>query len=1054
MKFYFDKLRILIYLLRLSSTVLTLTINPYKIAVIINTNPLKNQLNVVSEYQATINTFIVGDDSQINLTAEIITQSFFQQIPTIGEKIRQCNRLRITQSVICNSMLKNAVAVILVHENYENQDSAGDEFAAIAYALSFYRLPTIGVMIQDAEYSRKNVYPMFLRTSPPYSHEAYVVIKLLKELDYRQVILTTVFGDVNGDEFKTVFEENSKKNKIHVQKYISLHVNESLENNMASHFEETTSNIIILYAKPSKAELIIQAGMKIFGKNKVWIINEKASYISSIPNGFLSIRLREDPKSAFKDALLVIRNAGEYLLTLNATDIPTNDCNSIKENTKWIESVGYNFYKYIIEKKVHGARGEIKFNDKGDRITADYEVLNKKNNRWQTVGNIANNGRLYITEEIEWINGEKDKPQEIHLPEYLRVVTVHDPPFVYTFPVASEDVCINFTSTSITDVEESEWYPCYKRINETFKEIFCCSGLVIDLIYYLSQPEPHTSLKTNFTYELHLNTTYGIPILTDNGYTLSGMIGELDSDMADIAIGALSINAEREKYIDFTEPWLYHGIHIMEKYRPKDSPMESFIQPLKNSLWGALCIIVIGIGCAIYILDYKSPFKKFYDKNENIFGTNSFVLASDDEDNNVTFGEAMWFVWGVLLNSGVCEKTPRSFSARVLGLVWCGFCMIIVASYTANLAAFLVLDQPERGLTGINDPKLRNPSANYSYATVYDTNTYQYFKRHVELSTMFRKMETHNVITSESAINSLLNDTLDAFIWDSVRLEYEASKHCELRTRGAVFGRNGYGIGLQKNSPWTPHITMGILRLSENGKMTELYRKWIENAGKTICEPRERSSPARLGLQNMRDIFILVIIGVLIGCILCIFESIYGQYKTKEQRQSQIARRYAEKWIKNCNFTYPEHETSLCKYSNINLLSPKESFKEKFNTTEHSHSLNTILSYHEMSRQKYINDVLRRKNYRINPTKLIFRNNPTFIYCSRCRALMTTKVKPIVGVFAIICTIIFIILFLWPCALLPIHCTIFADYLHYCSNCNHKIGRYRRGFKKFSKFYV
>lgn len=104
MKFYFDKLRILIYLLRLSSTVLTLTINPYKIAVIINTNPLKNQLNVVSEYQvsyyllnflliiylikATINTFIVGDDSQINLTAEIITQSFFQQIPTIGEKIR------------------------------------------------------------------------------------------------------------------------------------------------------------------------------------------------------------------------------------------------------------------------------------------------------------------------------------------------------------------------------------------------------------------------------------------------------------------------------------------------------------------------------------------------------------------------------------------------------------------------------------------------------------------------------------------------------------------------------------------------------------------------------------------------------------------------------------------------------------------------------------------------------------------------------------------------------------------------------------------------------
>ena len=51
--------------------------------------------------------------------------------------------------------------------------------------------------------------------------------------------------------------------------------------------------------------------------------------------------------------------------------------------------------------------------------------------------------------------------------------------------------------------------------------------------------------------------------------------------------------------------------------------------------------------------------------------------------------------------------TPRSFSARVLGMVWAGFAMIIVASYTANLAAFLVLDKPQTSLTGINDPRVR-----------------------------------------------------------------------------------------------------------------------------------------------------------------------------------------------------------------------------------------------------------------------------------------------------------------------------------------------------------
>ena len=36
-------------------------------------------------------------------------------------------------------------------------------------------------------------------------------------------------------------------------------------------------------------------------------------------------------------------------------------------------------------------------------------------------------------------------------------------------------------------------------------------------------------------------------------------------------------------------------------------------------------------------------------------------------------------------------------------MVWAGFAMIIVASYTANLAAFLVLDRPKALVTGIDD---------------------------------------------------------------------------------------------------------------------------------------------------------------------------------------------------------------------------------------------------------------------------------------------------------------------------------------------------------------
>ena len=54
------------------------------------------------------------------------------------------------------------------------------------------------------------------------------------------------------------------------------------------------------------------------------------------------------------------------------------------------------------------------------------------------------------------------------------------------------------------------------------------------------------------------------------------------------------------------------------------------------------------------------------------------------------------------------EGTPRSFSARVLGMVWAGFAMIIVASYTGGLNHFymlgdrapLIKDPPPLSYTG------------------------------------------------------------------------------------------------------------------------------------------------------------------------------------------------------------------------------------------------------------------------------------------------------------------------------------------------------------------
>ncbi|CAF2325608.1 unnamed protein product [Rotaria sp. Silwood2] len=245
-------------------------------------------------------------------------------------------------------------------------------------------------------------------------------------------------------------------------------------------------------------------------------------------------------------------------------------------------------------------------------------------------------------------------------------------------------------------------------------------------------------------------------------------------------------------------------------------------------------------------------------------------------------------------------ETPKSFSARVLGMVWAGFAMIMVASYTANLAAFLVLDRPEASLSGINDARLRNPQENFTYATVKGSAVDMYFKRQVEFSTMYRKMEAKNYLSVEDAILDLRNGDLNAFIWDSPRLEYEAAQDCDLITAGELFGRSSYGIALRKQDSWINPLSNVILSFHESGLMEILDNKWIYSKLDKQCSDRS-SSPATLEFHNMLGVFLLVAGGVFVGFFVLIIEIIFKRQKERKQRENEISRKVMIYWKKKAD---------------------------------------------------------------------------------------------------------------------------------------------------------
>lgn len=65
-----------------------------------------------------------------------------------------------------------------------------------------------------------------------------------------------------------------------------------------------------------------------------------------------------------------------------------------------------------------------------------------------------------------------------------------------------------------------------------------------------------------------------------------GIVGELVRREADIAIAPLTITSERERVIDFSTPFMNHGISIMiKKPLKQNESFFSFMSPLSKEIW-------------------------------------------------------------------------------------------------------------------------------------------------------------------------------------------------------------------------------------------------------------------------------------------------------------------------------------------------------------------------------------------------------------------------------------------------------------------------------------
>lgn len=105
------------------------------------------------------------------------------------------NPIRTALNVCKHLISKRVYAVIVSHDDTSGHDLSP---AAVSYTSGFYQIPVIGISSRDAAFSDKNIHVSFLRTVPPYYHQADVWLEMLSHFGYTKVREIYVYCAGNG----------------------------------------------------------------------------------------------------------------------------------------------------------------------------------------------------------------------------------------------------------------------------------------------------------------------------------------------------------------------------------------------------------------------------------------------------------------------------------------------------------------------------------------------------------------------------------------------------------------------------------------------------------------------------------------------------------------------------------------------------------------------------------------------------------------------------------------------------------------------------------------
>lgn len=369
--------------------------------------------------------------------------------------------------------------------------------------------------------------------------------------------------------------------------------------------------------------------------------------------------------------------------------------------------------------------------------------------------------------------------------------------------------------------------------------------------------------KLKVPYKFLIEKQYGNEI--EKG-VWDGMVGALINRDADLSIASLTITGAREKVVDFSKPFIDLGISIMIRKPEKQKPgVFSFMAPLSYKIWICVIISYVIVSAILFLISRSSSYEWYFENESDIIPRNKFSVEN-----------SLFFSFAAFMHQGV-DLLPRSVSGRIVTSAWWFFSLILVSSYTANLAAFLTV---ERLVTPINSVEELSQQTAIRYGTLKGGSTMAFFNKSTLLTfkRMWNFMQQHKddvfVRSNREGIEKVRNSKDNfAFLLESTLNEYVNERApCNTMRIGENIDAKGYGVATPLGSDLREAVNIAVLSLTESGFLERLKQQWYYDRSECTNVAKDSSQSPELNLANVAGMFYVLIIGLSLAMIIAFLE--------------------------------------------------------------------------------------------------------------------------------------------------------------------------------------